>query len=142
MCPKPYNKLFTCMACFQSVQFSRLVVSDSLRPRESRHSRPPCPSPTPRVGGLMSIESVMPSSHLIFCRPLLLLPPIPPSTRDFSNKSTLHMRWLKYSSFRFSIRNRILRNRAAERARLSPHRFCPLICARYDMLSPCGSDRE
>ena len=42
---------------------------------------------------LMSIESVMPSSHLILCRPLLLLPPIPPSIRVFSNESTLHMRW-------------------------------------------------
>ena len=103
MCPKPYNKLFTCMACFQSVQFSRSVVSDSLRPRESRHSRPPCPSPTPGVGGLMSIESVMPSSHLIFCRPLLLLPPIPPSITVFSNESALRMRWPKYWSFSFSI---------------------------------------
>ena len=52
---------------------------------------------------LMSIESVMPSSHLIFCRPLLLLPPIPPSIRVFSNESSLHMRWPKYSSFSFSI---------------------------------------
>ena len=52
---------------------------------------------------LMSIESVMPSSHLILCRPLLLLPPIPPSIRVFSNESTLHMRWPKYWSFSFSI---------------------------------------
>ena len=52
---------------------------------------------------LMSIESVMPSSHLILCRPLLLLPPIPPSTRVFSNGSTLHKRWPKYWSFSFSI---------------------------------------
>ena len=52
---------------------------------------------------LMSIESVMPSSHLILCRPLLLLPPIPPSIRVFSNESTLHMRWPKYRSFSFSI---------------------------------------
>ena len=51
----------------------------------------------------MSIESVMPSSHLILCHPLLLLPPIPPSTRVFSNESTLHMRWPKYWSFSFSI---------------------------------------
>ena len=53
---------------------------------------------------LMSIESVMPSSCLILCHPLLLLPPIPPSIRVFSNKSTLHMRWPKYWSFSFSIR--------------------------------------
>ena len=52
---------------------------------------------------LTSIESVMPSSHLILCRPLLLLPRIPPSIRVFSNESTLHMRWPKYWSFSFSI---------------------------------------
>ena len=52
---------------------------------------------------LMSIESVMPSSHLILCHPLLLLPQIPPSIRVFSNESTLRMRWPKYWSFSFSI---------------------------------------
>ena len=52
---------------------------------------------------LMSIESVMPSSHLILCRPLLLLPPIPPNLRVFVNESTLHMRWPKYWSFSYSI---------------------------------------
>ena len=52
---------------------------------------------------LMSIESVMPSNHLILCCPLLLLPPIPPSIRVFSNESTLGMRWPKYWSFNFSI---------------------------------------
>ena len=52
---------------------------------------------------LMSIESVMPSSHLILCSPLLLLPPIPPIIRVFSNESALHMRWLMYWSFSFSI---------------------------------------
>ena len=51
----------------------------------------------------MSIESMMPSSHLILCHPLLLLPPIPPSIRVFSNESTLRMRWTKYWSFSFSI---------------------------------------
>ena len=51
----------------------------------------------------MSIESVMPSSHLILCYPLLLLPPIPPSIRVFFNESTLHMKWPKYWSFSFSI---------------------------------------
>ena len=51
----------------------------------------------------LSIESVMPSSHLILCHPLLLLPPILPSIRVFSNESTLHMRWPKYWSFSFSI---------------------------------------
>ena len=52
---------------------------------------------------LMSIESVMPSSHLILCRPLFLLPSIPPSIRVFSSESTLHMRWPKYWNFSFSI---------------------------------------
>ena len=52
---------------------------------------------------LMSIQLVMLSSHLILCRPLLLLPPIPPSIRVFSNESTLRMRWPKYWSFSFSI---------------------------------------
>ena len=52
---------------------------------------------------LMSVESVMPSRHLILCHPLLLLPPIPPSIRVFSNESTLRMRWPKYWSFSFSI---------------------------------------
>ena len=52
---------------------------------------------------LMSIESVMPSGHLILCRPLLLLPPISPNIRVFSNESTLRMKWQKYWSFSFSI---------------------------------------
>ena len=65
-------------------------MSDSLQPHEFQHARPPCPSPTPGVQPkLISIKSVMPSSHLILCRPLLLLPPIPPSIRVFSNESTL-----------------------------------------------------
>ena len=51
----------------------------------------------------MSIKSVMPSSHLILCRPLLLLPPIPPSIEVFSNESTLHMRWPKHWTFSLSI---------------------------------------
>ena len=51
----------------------------------------------------MPIKSVMPSSHLIFCQPLLLLPPIPPSIRVFSNESPLRVRWPKYWSFTFSI---------------------------------------
>jgi len=87
-----------------SVQFGRSVMSDSLRPHESQHTRPPCPSPTPGVHpNSMCIELVMPSSHLILCCPLLLLPPVPPSIRVFSNESTLCMRWPKYWSFNFSI---------------------------------------
>ena len=87
-----------------SVQFSHSVVSDTLRPHELQHARPPCPSPTPGVhSNLTSIKLVMPSSHLILCHPLLLLPPIPPSIRIFSNESTLRMRWPEYWSFSFSI---------------------------------------
>ena len=78
-------------------------MSDSSQPHELRHARPPCPSPTPGVHSDSSIESVMPSSHLIVCCPLLLLPPIPPSIRVFSNESTLRIRWPKYWSFSFSI---------------------------------------
>ena len=79
-------------------------MSDSLRPHESKHTRPPCPSPTPRVhSNSCSIELVMPSSHLILCCPLLLLPPIPLTIRVFSNESTLRMRWPKYWSFSLSI---------------------------------------
>ena len=86
-----------------SVQFSRSVVSDSLRPHELQHARPPCPSLTRSSLKLTSIKSVMPCSHLILCHPLLLLPPIPPSIRVFSIESTLHMRWPKYRSFSLSI---------------------------------------
>ena len=89
---------------FSSAQFSHSVVSDSLWPHELQHARPPCPSPTPRVyPNSTSIKSVMPSSHLILCRPLLLLPPIRPSIRVFSNESTVHVKWPKYWSFSFSI---------------------------------------
>ena len=87
-----------------SVQFSRSVVSDSLQPRESQHTRPPCPSPTPKTPlKLMSIESVMPFNHLILCHPILLLPSIFPSIRIFSSESALHIGWPKYWSFSFSI---------------------------------------
>ena len=78
-------------------------MSDSLQPHELQHARLPCPSQTPSLLKLMPIESVMPSSHLILCHPLLLLPPIPPSIRVFSNESALHMRWPKHCSFSFSI---------------------------------------
>ena len=87
-----------------SVQCSCSVVSDSLRPHEPQHARPPCPSPTPGVlPKPMSIESVMPSNHLILCHPLLLLPPIFPNIKVFSNESALRIRWPKYWSFSFSI---------------------------------------
>ena len=84
-----------------SVQFSHSVVSDSLRPHELQLTRPLCPSPTPGV-----YPNSSPSSrwyHPAICHPLLLLPPIPPNIRVFSNESTLHMRWPKYWSSSFSI---------------------------------------
>ena len=74
----------------------------------------------------MSIESVMPSSHLILCRPLFLLPPIPPSIRVFSNESTLHMRWPKYWSYGVP----------AAAAKLL--QSCPTLCDPIDS-SPPGS---
>ena len=82
------------------VQFSHSVVSDSLQSRGLQLARPSCPSPTP---GVMSIESVMPSSHVILCCSLLLPPSIFPSIRVFSKESVLHIRWPKYWSFNFSI---------------------------------------
>ena len=88
---------------FSSVQFSRSVVSNS---RDSMNrSMPGSLSITNSRSSLKltSIESVILSSHLILCCPLLLLPPIPPSIRVFSNESTLRMRWQKYWSFSFSI---------------------------------------
>ena len=87
-----------------AVQFGCSVMSDSLQMQHGlQHVRPPCPSPTPQgLLKLMSIESVMPSNHLILCHPLLLLPLIFLSIRVFSNKSVLH-RWPKYWSFSFSI---------------------------------------
>ena len=87
-----------------SVQFSHSVMSDSLRPHGLQHARPPCPSPTSQSPPkLTSIESVMPSNHLILCRPLLLLPSMFPSIQVFSNESALRIRWPKYWSFSFSI---------------------------------------
>ena len=85
--------------------FSHSVVSDSLQPHGLQHARLPCPSFTISWGLLkpMPIELVMPSNHLILCRPLLLLHPISPSIRVFSNESALRMRWTKYWSFIFSI---------------------------------------
>ena len=89
------------------IQFSSVAqfVSDSLRPHESQHARPPCPSPTPGVhsNSYPSSKSVTPSSHLILSCPLLLLPPIRPNIRVFPNESTLRMRWPKYWSFSFNI---------------------------------------
>ena len=84
-------------------QFSRSVVSDSAAPWNA--ARPASLSITnyQSLLKLKSIESVMPSNHLIFCRPLFLLPSIFPSIRVFFNESALHIRWPNYWSFSFSI---------------------------------------
>ena len=109
----PYLESFK----LSSVQFSRSVVSNYLRPHASQHARPPFPSLTPRV-----YSNSCPSSRWCHpaisssCRPLLL-PPILPSMRVFSNESTLHMRWPKYWSFSFSI------SPSNEHPRLLSHRM-------------------
>ena len=85
----------------QSVsQFSHSVVSDSLQPHGLQHARLPCHHQLLEFTKLMSTESVMPSSRLIFCHPLLLLPSVFPSIRFFSNESDLCIRWPKYWTFR------------------------------------------
>ena len=99
---KTREDTYTCIDIYIS-QFSRSVVSNSLRPHESQDARPPCPTSTPGVYPNPNIELVMPSSHLILYHPLLLLSPIPPSIRVFTNESILRMRWSKYWSFSFSI---------------------------------------
>ena len=76
-------------------------MSDSLRPHGLQHTRVPCPSPSPGACSV-SIKSVMPSDHPVFCCPLLLLPLIFSSIRVFSNESPLHIRCPKYWSFSFS----------------------------------------
>ena len=92
------------LSTFSSVQFSSVAQSCSTLCDPMNHSMPGLPvhHQLPDSLRLTSIESVMPSSHLILCRPLLL-PPIPPSFRVFSNESTLRMRWPKYWSCSFSV---------------------------------------
>ena len=83
-----------------SVQFSRSVVSDSLRFNGLQHARLPLSTTNSQsLLKLMSFNSVMPSNHLIFCRPLFLLPSVFSSIRVFSNKSSIHIRWPKSWSF-------------------------------------------
>ena len=110
------KKKFNFLTYTIPVAFTMVQVSSVAQPRPTlcdpmNHSTPglpvhhqfpeftqnSCPSPIPGIHSkLMSIDSVTPSSHLILCRPLLLLPPIPPSIRVFSNESTLRMRWPDY----------------------------------------------
>ena len=106
----------------------------SLRPCSDSSATPSFPSQPegkiglPRANPRGRPESVMPSSHLILCHPLLLLPPILPSIRVFSNESTLHMRWPKYWSFSFST---------------SPsNEYSGLICFRMDWLDLLAVPRD
>ena len=98
--PKTWNLITAASVQFNSVTQSCLTLCDPMN-----HSTPGLPSITNSRSSLRltSIESVMPSSHLILCCPLLLLPSIPPSIRIFSNESTLRIRCPKYWSFSFSI---------------------------------------
>ena len=90
--------------CHQLLLFSHSVMSDSLRSHGLQYARPPCAITNSwSLLKLMSIESVMPSNHLILCHPLLLPPSIFPSIRVFSNESVLRIMWSKYWSFSFSI---------------------------------------
>ena len=86
-----------------SVQFSRSVLSDSATPWIAACQASLSITNSRSLLNLMSIESVMPSSHFILCLPLLLLPPIPPNIRVFSNESALCIRWPKYWRFSFTI---------------------------------------
>ena len=85
-----------------SIQFSYSVGSDSATPTTARQASLSITN-SRSILTLMSIKLVMPSSHLILCRPVLLLPSIFPSIRVFSNESVLHIRWPKYWSFSFNI---------------------------------------
>ena len=95
--PRPVKRKTKMFSSVQSLSLVQLFVTPWIAARQSSLSITNSQS----LPKLMSIELVMPSSQL--CRPLLLLPPIPPSIRVFSNDSTLHIRWPKYWSFSFSI---------------------------------------
>ena len=100
---KPMSDRQQILRSFDSVQFSNSFTSNSATPWIAAHQAPLSITNSGSSPKLTSIESVVPSSHLILCRPLLLLPPIPPSIKVFSNESALHTRWPKYWSFSFSI---------------------------------------
>ena len=95
----PVCSLITFLSCFTSAQSSLSGMSESLWPHGLQHARPLSITNSWSLPKLMSIEFVMPSNHLILCRPLLLLPSIFPTIRVFSNESALHIRWPNYWSF-------------------------------------------
>ena len=118
--PLPFHLCFSSVSSVQSLSHVQLFATLWIAARRASLSI------TNSRGSLRltSIKSVMPSSHLILCHPLLLLPPIPPSIRVFSNESTLRMRWPKYWSFSFSI---------------IPSKEIPgLLSFRMDCGSPCS----
>ena len=96
---------FFIIPTFSSVQFNSVTQSCPTLCDPMNRSTPGLPvhHQLPELLKLMSIESVMQSSHLILCRPLLLLSPTPPSIRVFSDESTFHMRWPKYWSFSLAL---------------------------------------
>ena len=103
---KTNHEILKILKFIDSVQFSCLVMSDSLWPHGLQSARLPCPSLTPRAySNSCPIKSVMPSNHLILCCPPLLPPSIFPSIRVFSHKSVLCIRWPKYWSFSISPSN-------------------------------------
>ena len=99
--PKADVTEYHTLSVYSSVQFSHSVVSDSLRPHESQHARPPCPSPSPGLHPDTSIKLVMPSNHLILCCPLFLLPSTFLSIRVFPSETSHQV--AKVWSFSFSI---------------------------------------
>ena len=102
ICVCTYMYIYTCI---RLDQIRSVTQSCPTLCNPTNHSTPGLPvhHQLPEFTQTHTIQSVMPSSHLIFCSPLLLLTPIPPSIRVFSNESTLRMRWPKYWSFSFSI---------------------------------------
>ena len=91
------------LKCISSIQFSRSVVSDSATPWTAAHQASLSITNSRSLSKLVSIASVIPSNHLILCRPLFLLPSIFPSIKIFSSESVLCIRWPKYWSFTFNI---------------------------------------
>ena len=110
--------------------FSRSVLSNFLQPHGLQQTRLPCHSPAPRAcsNSCPLIESVMPSNHLILCRPLLLMPSIFPSMRVFSKESAFHISWPKFWSFSFSVS--------------CSNEYAGLISFRFDLLSVQGTLRS
>ena len=110
--------------------FSRSVLSNFVQPHGLQQTRLPCHSPAPRAcsNSCPLIESVMPSNHLILCRPLLLMPSIFPSMRVFSKESAFHISWPKFWRFSFSVS--------------CSNEYAGLISFRFDLLSVQGTLRS